>query len=401
MITTSTYDFTTRIDRRGTGSAKWEGMYHACPDVPAGIVPFSVADMEFKNPPEVAETATEYVRTQVLGYTEPTDAYFDAVCGWQRRRHGWDVSREWVVTSPGVVPALFECVKAFTEPGDGVIVQPPVYYPFRRAVEQTGRAMVENPLVRVDDDHYEMDFVDLERKAADPANKMIIVCSPHNPVGRVWTADELRRLVEICLANDVLVVCDEIHNDLVMPGVTHTTIQRVVPEERRSRVITCTAPSKTFNLAGLQCSNIIIPGEDERKQFLKSRSASTGQFGLNAFAYPVCRAVYERCEGWLEELLGVLDANRRLLADFLESELPQAKAYPLEGTYLQWVDFRWMGLPDKELEAFMQREARLFLDEGYLFGTGGSGFERFNIACPRDVLQEGLERLVAAVRARG
>ena len=395
-----TYDFTTRLDRSQCGSEKWNGMRKACPDVPAGVVPLSVADMEFMSAPQIARAIGSYAAKNVLGYTEPTDAYFRAVCGWMRRRHGWDVPREWVVTSPGVVPALFHMVKTFTRPGEGVIVQPPVYYPFRMAVELTGRTMVENPL-RLTEAGYEMDFADLERKAAEPTNTMMIACSPHNPVGRVWTPEELARMARICQENDVLLVCDEIHNDLIMPGQTHTTLHNVLGEDERAHTIVCTAPSKTFNLAGLQCSNIVIADEGLRTRFTNAFWESNGMEGLNALAYAACTCAYDECEDWLDELLGVLDANRRLFADFMAAELPQVRVIPLEGTYLQWADFGFLGMGPQEQERFMSEEARLFLDEGYVFGTGGAGFERFNLACPTSVLRESLERLAAAVHARG
>lgn len=395
-----TYDFTTRVDRTGCGALKWEGMFQECPDVPKGVVPLSVADMEFVEAPQVRE-AIRGVADTVLGYTGPTDAYFEAVCGWMRRRHDWEVERDWIVTSPGVVPALFQMVQAFTGPGDGVIIQTPVYYPFKMAIEQTGRTVVENPLVLVDDGgpdaHYEVDFDDLEKRAADPASKLIILCSPHNPVGRVWTADELRQVVEICLAHDVIIACDEIHNDLILPGHEHTTIAKVTPAEGLGRIAVCTAPSKTFNLAGLQCSNIIIPGEELRTRYEKSSYSLTGAMGLNAFAYPVCATVYDTAEDWLDELREVLATNHQLVVDMLGQRAPRAHVFPLEGTYLQWVDFRYLGLGADELKEFMQKKAHLFLDEGALFGEAGAGFERFNIACPTEVLREALERLCDAL----
>lgn len=398
------YDFTTRVDRTGCGALKWEGMFKDCPDVPKGVVPLSVADMEFVEAPQVRE-AIRGVADTVLGYTGPTDAYYEAVCGWMRRRHDWEVERDWIVTSPGVVPALFQMVQAFTEPGDGVIIQTPVYYPFRGAIERTGRVVVENPLMLVDDGtpnaHYEMDFADLEKKAADPASKMIILCSPHNPVGRVWTADELRQVVEICLAHDVIIACDEIHNDLILPGHEHTVIAKVTPAEGLGRIAVCTAPSKTFNLAGLQCSNIVIPGEELRTQYKKSSYSLTGAMGLNAFAYPVCAAVYDTAEDWLDELREVLATNHQLVVDVLGQRAPQAHVFPLEGTYLQWVDFRYLGLDADGLKEFMQHKAHLFLDEGAMFGEAGVGFERFNIACPTEVLREALERLCDALDELG
>ncbi|MBS5450944.1 MAG: pyridoxal phosphate-dependent aminotransferase [Coriobacteriia bacterium] len=398
------YDFTTKVDRTGCGAAKWEGMFASCPDVPKGIVPFSVADMEFVEAPQVRE-AIRGVADTVLGYTEPTSAYYDAVVGWMKRRHNWDVEKDWIVTSPGVVPALYWMVKAFTEPGEGVIIQSPVYYPFKMSIENTGRTVVENPLTLVDDgtanEHYEMDFDDLEKKAADPNAKMIILCSPHNPVGRVWTADELRQAIDICLAHDLIVVCDEIHNDLILPGHEHTVSATVVPADKLDRVVVCTAPSKTFNLAGLQCSNIFIPGKELRERYIKVAMTENGLMGLNAFAYPVCAAVYNGAEDWLDELRDVLATNHQLFVDMLGERAPKAHVFELEGTYLQWVDFRYLGMSNEELEKFMHEKAYLFLDEGYLFGEAGSGFERFNIACPTEVLREALTRLCDALDELG
>ena len=395
------YDFTTRVNRAGTGSSKWDGMLKDCPDVPADVVPLSVADMEFVKQPEIATCLHRIADEAILGYTGPTDAYYEAVIGWQERRHKWAPERDWIATCPGVVPALYRFVEALTEPGDGVIIQPPVYFPFKSAVQSAGRTLVENPLRLVGDGtpqaHYEMDFDDLERKAADPATKMILRCSPHNPAGRVWTAGELRRCAEICLAHGVFIVCDEIHNDLIMPGHTHTTLARVIPDDELGHIAVCTAPSKTFNLAGLECSNIFIPDEEVRTKFKRLGFRRGGPFSLNAFAYPVCACAYNECENWLDELLEVLDGNRRFVEDYVARELPQIKVMPLEGTYLQWLDMRAFDMDADTLKTFLHTRAHLFGDEGAAFGTGGAGFERINIACPTDVLREALDRLTVAV----
>ena len=392
-----TYDFTTRVNRSGTGSSKWDGMLRSNPDAPEGVVPLSTADMEFVKPPEVRACLHRLADETVLGYTGPTDAYYEAVLAWQRTRHGWEPRRDWIATCPGVVPALYRAVRVFTRPGDGVIIQPPVYFPFKAVAGAEGRTAVENPLVRAEDGTYSIDFDDLERKAADPANKLILLCSPHNPVGRVWTAGELRRVADICLANDVFMVCDEIHNDLVLPGRRFTTLGRVLDAEEMSRAAVCTAPSKTFNLAGVQCSNIFIADEGLRGQFTRFAFNQGGPFGLNAFAYPLCTCVYNECAGWLDELLGVLDDNRRLVEGYLAEHLPQIKAAPLEGTYLMWLDCSALGMDDEALDGFMVRKALLFGDKGTMFGTGGSGYVRVNVACPASVLVETLDRLSAAV----
>lgn len=393
------YDFVAHVDRRSLGSSKWNAMLAERPDVPAGIVPLSVADMELANPPEVRQALHELVDAGPLGYTDPTPRFFEACLGWQRRRHGWSPERSWIVCSPGVVPALYNAVRSLTAPGDGVIVQPPVYYPFARAVEASGRRVVENPLV-VRDGRYEMDLDDLAAKAADPATTMLVLCSPHNPVGRVWTAEELRALVDVCLAHDVLVVSDEIHDDLVMPGHVHTTLMNVLDERERARALVCTAPSKTFNLAGCQASVVYVPDPELRGRFSAGfeRVALTH---LNAFAYAATIAAYERCEGWLDELISLVWDNYGRLRAWAREHHPEVEVYPLEGTYLAWADFSAWGMDAAALERFMKDEALLWLDEGALFGSQGAGFERFNLACPTAVLDDALARLDAACARRG
>lgn len=394
------YDFTTRVDRRGTGSSKWAAMDALDPNVPAGIVPLSVADMEFVEAPQVAEALERTARTAILGYTAPTPSYFDAVVSWQRERHGWDAQPEWIALAPGVVPALGTAVRAFTAPGDGVVVMPPVYHPFRITVENAGRRVVENPLILGEGLRYEIDFAGLEELCRDPHTTMILLCSPHNPVGRVWTADELARIVRICCDHGVFICCDEIHNDLIMPGYEHIVIARVMNADELANCMVCTAPSKTFNLAGLKCSNIFIPDPDRKALFERTAKVESGFSLLNALAYPVCEAVYREGAPWLDEAIEVIAGNHRLMKDFCAERLPMLDVFPLEGTYLQWVDCRGLGMGPEELERFMTREALLFLDEGTLFGMGGAGFERFNLACPQEVLREALERLDAAVRRR-
>ncbi|MDD6565375.1 MAG: pyridoxal phosphate-dependent aminotransferase, partial [Parafannyhessea umbonata] len=396
------YDFQTLPQRRGTGSAKWELMYREQPDLGPDVVPLSVADMEFENPPEVKQALREWLDGAVMGYTDPTDEFFSACLGWQERRHGWTPEREWVVTSPGVVPAIFNAVRTLTSPGDGVIVQPPVYYPFFMAVETSGRRIVRNPLA-VDrtggTPRYRMDFDDLERKASNPANTMLVLCSPHNPVGRVWTRRELERVLDICARHDVTIVADEIHDDLIMPGHEHTAFMSVADVGEYDHVLVATAPSKTFNIAGCQASAIFIPNDDVRDRFRKGLDLVPAS-ELNCFAYPATIAAYTKCDDWLEELIQVVSANFDFLRGFMGTYLPELVVYPMEGTYLAWVDFNAWGLSTKELQSFMEKDALLFLDEGYVFGEEGAGFERFNLACPRDVLEESLERLVHAAKER-
>lgn len=389
------YDFETYIDKKDTGSVKWREMRKKRADVPDGIVPLSVADMEFATAPEIVEGLREYLGTMNVGYTEATDSYYDAVANWMKTRHSWDVNPEWIVTTPGVVLALGIAVRAFTRPGEGVIIMPPVYYPFRLVVERQDRKLVENPVAERGG-AFGIDFDDLERKAADPNNKVLLLCSPHNPVGRVWRKEELARLGGICKKHGVLVVADEIHHDLIMPGYTHTVFSQA--GDFADRAVICTAPSKTFNLAGMQASNIIIKNEELRGCFERCKFES-GIMELNALGYRACEIAYTKCAGWLDELICVIDRNRKLTEEFVKARLPQARVARLEGTYLQWLDMRAYGLSCEELEQKML-DAYLFFDEGYIFGTGGAGFERINIACPERVLCGALERLGEALGRR-
>ena len=387
-----TYDFQTLPNRRGTGSSKWEEMLADNPNLDSSIVPLSVADMEFVTPQPIKDALHALIEGTSLGYTGPTDAFFDACISWQQRRHGWAPEKEWIVTSPGVVPALYTAITAFTNPGDSVIVQPPVYYPFFSAVERTGRTLVRNPLV-LDESGYSMDFKGLERLAGDA--KAIIVSSPHNPVGRVWSEGELKQLLDICSAAGIYILCDEIHDDLIMPGYVHTTLLKLATPEQAKRIIVCTSCSKTFNLAGVQCSTIFIPDEGMRAAYEQAYQAQ-GHFTLNAFAYPALIAAYNECEGWLDELIGVLADNYALLCERLEGRLGGIRVHRLEGTYLPWVDFSAWNMTADERGRFLRDEASLYLDGGALFGDEGASFERFNIACPTQVLDHALERLAVA-----
>lgn len=392
-------DFTTHVNRSDEGSFKWDEMLEKLGERPDDVIPLSVADMEFATAEPIKRALHELVEGSVLGYTHGTDAFYDACIGWQRRVHGWEPKREWILTSPGVVPALHVIVRALTKPGDGIIVQQPVYYPFVSAIEKAGgRSVVNNALV-LRDGRYEMDLVDLAEKASDPANTMFILCSPHNPVGRVWEPEVLRRVVEICSENGVVIIADEIHDDLVMPGHRHTTLANACTEEQLGGIVVCTAPSKTFNLAGCQASIIYVPNEELRTKIQGEFDASS-IWTLNCFAYAATTAAYNECEGWLNELIGVVWDNYLDLRAFCEAH-PELVCHDLEGTYLAWVDFGAWGITPEELEAFMQTEARLFLDEGKIFGPGGECFERFNLACPRDLFQAALARLEAAIARTG
>ncbi len=398
------FNFDEIIDRRGTGSVKWEFVVtggtwaytdHADPQYGADrVLPMWVADMDFRCPPAVIEALANRVEHGIFGYTAPTASYFDAVINWMKRRYGRTVKREWITLAPGIVPAVNMMVQAFVSPGEKVLVQPPVYYPFFSAVENNGGEIVSNSLV-IENDHYRMDFDDLARKAADPAVKVAILCSPHNPVGRVWTREELTRFGEICLANDVLVISDEIHCDLIYDGVEFTSFASI-NEEFARRSIVCTAPSKTFNLAGLKTSNVIIPDETLRQKF-EQALLRNGLKGGNTFGLAAAEAAYTHGEAWLDGVMAYIQENYRFMEAYIAKHLPQLKVIPPEGTYLVWVDFRALGLDPKARKELMMKTAKLYLDEGEMFGPEGEGFERFNIACPRSILAEALERLKTAV----
>lgn len=388
------YDFSTAPNRRDSGSSKWEGMKNLNPHVPVGVVPLSVADMELKNPPEIMEGLKEYLDQVVLGYPCGTDSFFDAVTSWTSRRYGWETQKEWLITTPGIVNAFHQAVLAYTEPGDGVILLTPVYYPFSFAVQRNSRKEVRCALKNVEG-RYEIDYELLEEAAKAPENKLIIFCSPHNPVGRVWTREELEKVGRICIDNGVFIVSDEIHCDLILPGYEHTVMAKM-SEEFAEHTMTCIAPSKTFNLAGMQSSCIFIPNKEKRDIYMEQLLHTAQSNRLSVLGYKCTELAYTKCDKWLEECIGLLDSNRKLVEDFIQKRLPQIKVSPLEGTYLMWLDCRELGIDYKELERIDVEEAYFFTDEGYVFGPEGEGFERINIACPASVLMEALERMAAA-----
>ena len=389
------YDFETLVYRKNIGASKWNLMSKVNPDVKDNIVPFSVADMEFKNPPQIVDGLKKYIDSSIMGYTESTEEYYKAVCNWMERKHDWKIRKEWIAEFSGVVPALYTIIKALTKEEDNVLIMTPVYYPFYKAITTNNRKVINTELILCKD-HYEINFDDFEEKAKLEKTKLLILCNPHNPVGRVWSEEELKKIGEICIENNVVVVSDEIHFDLIMPGFKHTVFANICEEFANNSVI-CTAPSKTFNLAGLQTSNIIIPNKKIRNKIISERRAAIGNSGLNIFGYKACEIAYNECEDWLDELIKVLAVNKKLVEDFMKKHIPEIKVIDLEGTYLQWLDFRSLEKDHKALEKFMQIEAQFFLDEGYIFGDEGKGFERINLACPTRVLKEALERLLEAV----
>jgi len=386
-------DFDVIIPRRGTGSLKYDAAVKR--GKPADVLPFWVADMDFQSPPAVLEALSERVAHGIFGYTEPMEeGYFQALQNWYRQRFQWECRPEWLVITPGVVFALCAAIRALTQPGDAVLIQQPVYYPFETSIKINDRRLVVNRLV-YEDGRYSVDLAAFERQIAEEKVKLFILCSPHNPVGRVWTREELRAMGDICLKHGVYVVADEIHADFVYPGHRHWVFAGLRPEYE-DITVTCTAPSKTFNLPGLQVANIFIKNEQIRRLFLQE-IRKTGYSQPNVLGLVACRAAYEHGAPWLEALLAYLTGNLALVRDFLREELPQVRLVEPEGTYLLWLDFRALGLPDRELEELLVQKGRIWLSSGPTFGAGGEGFQRLNIGCPRALLQEGLQRMKEAL----
>ncbi len=385
------YDFQHYVPRPTGGSFKWDDMLRKKTDVASDVIPFSVADMELPNPPEIMNGLKDFLDSTVLGYTGRYPEYMESIKNWLATRHGWDIDGKWLVETNGVVPALFSAVTAYTEPGEGVIILTPVYYPFFAAINTNSRTVVEVPLQCDSQKRYEIDFSLLEKTAAAPQNRLLILCNPHNPVGRVWRKEELENIAEICLRHDVFVLSDEIHSDLIMPGNKHIAFANL-GTQYVDNCLVAMAPSKTFNLAGVQSSFILVPDRKRRKAFEKER----GKAGLvhnNIFAYKATEIAYTQCADWLAELINHIAHNYEVLKNYMTEKFPEVHVHDLEGTYLAWLDFREWGMDPVELEKFMINECSLFFDEGYIFGKGGKGFERINIACPTHKLVEGLERL--------
>ena len=391
------YNFDRVIPRTGTDCIKWDFYGHGSVPVEWNgcegenrTLPLWVADMDFPSPKPVIDALVERAQHGFFGYTGLTREYYEAVIQWMKKRHGWEIEQEWIVTTPGVVNGLHQIVRTFVKPGEKVIVQPPVYHPFYHAIENNDAVIARNPLL-YNHGYYEMDFDDLAVKAAAPDVKMLILCHPHNPIGRVWMPDELHRLGEICLENGVLVVSDEIHGDLIFSGNRFTPYGMLDAELMQNAII-CTAPSKTFNLPGLKMSNIIITNANLREPFKQTLTRS-GIYGANAFGVVAVKAAYREGEDWLAQVWAYIEANFRFLVNYLNKNLPEIKPVPLEGTYLAWLDCRALGMEEETLNRLLLEEAKVYLDEGTIFGPEGSGFLRVNIACPRSILVEALERM--------
>ena len=379
------------IDRRNTSCLKHDFAVER--GYPADILPFWVADMDFRAPAPVIDALKVRAEHGIFGYTQVKDDYFAVLQNWFRTRHDWTVERRELILTPGVVFAIATAIRAFTIKGDAVLIQQPVYYPFANMIRQNERVIVDNPL-RLIEGRYEIDFADFEQKIIEHRVKLFILCSPHNPVGRVWTRAELEQIAAVCLRHNVIVVADEIHEEFVRPGFRHVPFASL-SEEAAAITVTCTSPSKTFNLAGLQISNIFIRNAQLRRRF-KEELSRTGYDEPNTLGLTGAKAAYEHGAEWLTQLLAYIEENYARTKSFLAAHLPKVQIIEPEGTYLLWLDFRAYGLSDEALNEKIIREAHLWLDDGPIFGAGGSGFQRINIACPWATLETGLQNLAKA-----
>ena len=384
------YNFDEVIDRSNFGAIKYDARkeYFQKDDV----ISMWIADMDFATPPFIIDAITKRLEHPVLGYTLRQDGFYQSIISWMNTRHQWPIEKEWIVFSPGIVPALSMSVLAFTQPGDKIIIQPPVYPPFFWCIKNNQRAIVENPLIH-EKGYYRMDFDDLEQKARDGA-RMLIFCSPHNPVGRVWLEDELKRMVEICKKYNVLILSDDIHADLVYLPHRHIPLQLIAPEYGH-KILTCIAPSKTFNLAGMSTSAVIITEADLRKKF--EELLETIHVGMgNLFGFVALEAAYQHGHEWLNQLLDYLEGNINFVKSYLIENLPKVSFREPEATYLLWLDFRKYGMTDKELTEFLIHKAGIGPSPGSIFGREGEGFQRINIASPRSIIAKAMDQLAEA-----
>ncbi len=385
------YDFDRVIDRRNTDSTKWGFNEKQFGD--KDVLSMWVADMDFESPAPVINAIIQRAQHGIFGYAMRPDSYYDSMVEWMRKRHGWEIKREWLANAPGVVNALDLAVHTFTQPGDKIIIQPPVYHPFFTIVRNNGRQLILNPL-KLENGRYRMDLHDLERQI-DGRTKVLILCSPHNPVGRVWTKEELAALGELCVRRNILIFSDEIHSDLILRGYKHSPLA-MLSKELEQRTLTFIAPSKTFNVPGLGASAVIIPNHRLMTEF----KHTLDNFGLelgNVFGTVALETAYRHGEEWLEQLLNYLQGNIDFVLRFIQTRVPKIKVIRPEGTYLLWLDCRELELDNAALRDLFLKKAKVALNEGHTFGTGGDGFMRMNIGCPRSILEEGLKRIERAV----
>ena len=385
-------DFNKEINRYNTKSLKYD--FKEEKGKPADIFPMWVADMDFKLPENILEEIKERVKDGIFGYSKPDDSYKEEVKKWYKKHFNIEINKDWIVNTPGIVFALATAVKTLTKENDYVLINSPVYYPFSEVIENNNRKIISSDLVLTENYHYEINFKDLEEKIEKYKVKLYLLCSPHNPVGRVWTKEELLRVIEICKKHNVFIVCDEIHSDFVWKG-KHTSLLNF--KDYQKNMLVCTAPSKTFNIAGLQVSNIFIPNNIVRENFEKE-IAKTGYSLINTMGIVACEAVYKNGEEWLNELKKYIVGNIDLVRAFLQEKLQKVRLIEPEGTYLLWLDFRGTGLTDEEIENKMTNEAKIWLDGGNMFGTLGERFQRINVALPREKLKWALEQIEKAFK---
>lgn len=393
-MTEKNLDFDSVIERHNTLSLKYDFTKER--GVPEDVLPLWVADMDFKSSSAIIEVLKERAEHGIFGYTETNSQYFDALYDWFKNKHNFIIQEDWIIKTPGVVMALALAVKAYTKVGDAVLIQQPVYYPFREVIVDNERKVISNDLVLQEDGKYHIDFEDFERKIVRNKVKLFILCSPHNPIGRVWTVDELTRLGDICIKHNVLVVSDEIHQDFVFEGNKHTVFSTIKPEFENNCII-CTSPGKTFNLAGLQISNIFIPNKELRQSFKKQLDA-VGYSQANTFGIEGCIAAYKYGQTWLDAVLKYIQSNVEFVKEYVTNNIPKVKVIDPEGTYLVWLDFKEYHLCYSEQQDLILNKAKLWLDSGLCFGDSGLGYERINVACPRSILEEALGRIAKAVK---
>jgi cystathionine beta-lyase len=389
-----TYHFDEIVNRRNTGCLKYDFAKER--GKPDGLLPLWIADMDFRVPPEVAQAVRKTAEHGIFGYSEAKEPYYAVLSGWFERYFNYPVRREWVIKTPGVVFALALAVRAFTRPGDAVLIQRPVYYPFSEVIKDNGREAVSNSLV-LRNGRYDIDFEDFEQKVVEKNIRLFLLCSPHNPVGRVWAREELTRMGKICAAHGCTVISDEIHCDFVYPGRRHTVFSSL-PEPFAQDAVICTSPTKSFNIAGLQVANIIIPNRDIKAK-LRRELAKTGYSQLSPVGLAAGQSAYEYGAPWLDAARVYIGENLHFARAFLARQLPKIKLIEPDGTYLLWLDLRDCGIPPLKLERFITEKAGLWLDDGGLFGPEGLGFQRINLACPRETLKQALTRLHRAFAA--
>lgn len=386
------YNFDEVIDRHNTACLKYDFAIQR--GRPADVLPLWVADMDFPIAREIQDALINRCQHAVFGYSESDDAYFAAVHDWYAKHFNWETKQEWLTKTPGIVFALAMAVKAFTKPGEAVLINQPVYYPFTEVIKDNKRELINSPLV-LKDGNYSIDFVDLETKIIKHDVKLMLLCSPHNPVGRVWNAEELQKIGDICLAHNVIIVSDEIHSDFVWGKNKHTVFASL-GEKYAQNCMVCTAPSKTFNIAGLQVSNIFIPNEDLRNSF-RHEVAAAGYSQVNTLGLVACEAAYRYGEDWLTQVKTYIEANIRFVDAYLKNNLPQIRLLAPQGTYLIWLDCSALGFTAEDREQWLWHKAKLWLDGCGIFGPEGQAFERINVACPRSTLLQALEQLKKAV----